>query len=104
EFVHQDLALIETLSVLENLRIADLATPSRQGWYLRWRRMRREATELFERYGLTLDPSAKVGDLDPVEKALVAILRAIEAVRQRVATRHDDHSGLLVLDEPTVFL
>ena len=104
EFVHQELALIETLSVLENLRIADIASSSRQGWHIPWRKMRGQATDLFERYGLTLDPSAKVGDLDPVEKALVAILRAIEAVRSRAVTADSHHSGLLVLDEPTVFL
>jgi len=97
-FVHQHLGLVESLSVLENLRVADIAS-SRSRFGISWRRERARARETFERYGLRLDPRAIVGDLKPVERALLAIVRAIEENRS-VGRGH----GVLVLDEPTVFL
>jgi ribose transport system ATP-binding protein len=97
-FVHQDLGLVESLSVLENLRVAELAS-SRSRWRIAWRAERRRARETFARYGLRLDPAATVAELKPVEWALLAIVRAIEEIRA-VGAGH----GLLVLDEPTVFL
>jgi ribose transport system ATP-binding protein len=97
-FVHQDLGLVESLSVLENLRVADIAN-SRARWGISWRGERRRARETFERYGVRIDPSATVAELKPVERALLAIVRAIEEIRA-VGRGH----GLLVLDEPTVFL
>ena len=97
-FVHQQLGLVESLSVLENLRVADIVS-SRSRLRISWRRERARARETFERYGLRLDPAAKVADLKPVERALLAIVRAIEEVR----TAGRGH-GVLILDEPTVFL
>jgi ribose transport system ATP-binding protein len=97
-FVHQHLGLVESLSVLENLRVADLAE-SRSRFRISWRRERARARETVERYGLRLDPRAIVADLKPVERALLAIVRAMEENRS-VGRGH----GLIVLDEPTVFL
>ena len=96
-FVHQQLGLVESLSVLENLRVADLAS-SRSRFRISWRRERARARETFARYGLRLDPRAVVGDLKPVERALLAIVRAIEE------NRSAGRGGVVVLDEPTVFL
>ncbi|MCU1500390.1 MAG: sugar transporter ATP-binding protein, partial [Acidimicrobiales bacterium] len=97
-FVHQDLGLVESLSVLENLRVAEIAS-SRSRFGISWRSERARARDTFERYGVLLDPSATVADLKPVERALLAIVRAIEEIRS-VGRGH----GLLILDEPTVFL
>ena len=97
-FVHQDLGLVESLSVLENLRVAEIAS-SRSRFGISWRSERARARETFERYGVRLDPSATVAALKPVERALLAIVRAIEEIRS-VGRGH----GLLILDEPTVFL
>jgi ribose transport system ATP-binding protein len=97
-FVHQDLGLVESLSVLENLRVAELAS-SRSRMRISWRRERMRARETFERYGVRIDPTASVADLKPVERALLAIVRALEEIR---AVGRGE--GLLVLDEPTVFL
>jgi ribose transport system ATP-binding protein len=98
-FVHQDLGLINDLTVLENLRIGTLATSS--SVHIRWGAERRAARETFERYGFDLDPSAIVGELPETDRALLAIVRAVEEMRETVG--HDER-GLLVLDEPTVFL
>ncbi len=97
-FVHQDLALIPTLTVVENLRTGLIA---RSGSLrsISWRGEARRASAVFERYGLALDPTATVADLRPVDRALLAIVRAIEDVRGE-----HEGPGILVLDEPTVFL
>ena len=66
-----------------------------------WRAARTRALELFSRFGLALDPADRVGDLRPVHRALLAIVRAVSNMPEV-----DDagRGGLLVLDEPTVYL
>lgn len=94
-FVHQDLALVETATVLENLRCGQFETGA--GWRISWRRERERARRSLARFGGRIDPDAKVGDLRDVDRALVAIARALDRLEG-----HD--AGLLVLDEPTAFL
>ncbi len=98
-FVHQDLGLIPSLSVLENLLLERLSTTT--SWAVNWRRERREARELFEEYGLRLALNARTADLRPVDRALLAIVRAVS---QMPDDGNGRSRGLLVLDEPTVFL
>lgn len=98
-FVHQDLGLIPSLTVIENLRIAELAKPKRP--VISWSKERQRARETFAKYGVKLDPSATVGDLLPMERALLAIIRAVEEMH---ADASQEGKGLLILDEPTVFL
>jgi ribose transport system ATP-binding protein len=90
-FVHQDLALIPSLSVVENLRLEELAAARRVR--ISWSSERARAREAFSRLGVDLDPRARVEDLSPVDRAQLAIVRAVE-----------DAPRLLVLDEPTAFL
>ena len=97
-FVHQDLALVTSLTVVENLR-AGMIVRSRMQPYISWAAERRLARKVFARYGVQIDPSTTVADLRPVERALLAIVRAMEELREL-----HDTAGLLVLDEPTVFL
>lgn len=66
--------------------------------FISWRSEVQRARSTFAKYGVALDPRATVADLRPVEKAMLAIVRAIEEVED------GSDSGLLVLDEPTVFL
>jgi ribose transport system ATP-binding protein len=100
-FVHQDLGLVRSLSVVENLVVGDLASKSR--WRLSWARERHSAQGTFDSFGLKLDPRAKVADLRPTDRALLAIVRAVEEIRANTADDGSEY-GLLVLDEPTVFL
>jgi ribose transport system ATP-binding protein len=95
-FVHQDLALVPSLSVTENLIVSRLAGRGR----ISWRRENEAAAELLGSYGLEgIDPRAPVARLTQMQRALVAVVRAVEELRT------DGHaSGLLVLDEPTAFL
>jgi ribose transport system ATP-binding protein len=99
-FVHQHLGLIPSLTVLENLLASDLATESR--WRINWGREAERAEQLFQSYHLPIDPRDPVSRLTPVQRALLAIVRAFDQL-QRTRARADS-PGLLVLDEPTPFL
>ncbi len=95
-FVHQDLGLIPSLTVLENLLIDDLAVDRRL--LVPWRRERRRARRLLAGHGIALELDAVVAELAPVEQALLAIVRATKGFLEGAGR------GVLVLDEPTVFL
>ena len=97
-FVHQHLGVVPSLTVLENLRMNTIASETR--WWMNWRRERERARAVFARFGLAIDPMARIADLPQVERALVAIVRAFESVQ----AEGREHAGILVLDEPTPFL
>jgi ribose transport system ATP-binding protein len=99
-FVHQHLGLVPTLTVLENLLVADIAVENR--WAINRHAEARRARELFKRYGLHLDPARPANRLTAVERALLAIVRAFDQLQRRGAAA--GHRGLLILDEPTPFL
>jgi ribose transport system ATP-binding protein len=94
-FVHQHLGLIPSLTVLENLLLGNLSTQS--NWSINWKSEREQALALFKRYHIDLDPDSVVSDITPVERALLAIVRAFRELQ-------NSESGLLILDEPTPFL
>ncbi len=100
-FVHQDLGLVLELTVLENLRVGELI--ANRGDWISWRKERARARELFARYNVDLDPRKLVNELTPTERALLAIVRAVDEIRETQRS-HGDERGLLILDEPTVFL
>jgi len=99
-FVHQHLAMLPSLTVLENLRLSRFATET--SWRIDWARERALARDTFARFGLDIDPQARLADLSQVERALVAIVRAFEDVHH--VDRGGQGRGILILDEPTPFL
>ncbi len=102
-FVHQDLGLIPDLTVLENLYISKLALSG--AMHIDWKKERKNAREIFARYHMNVDERIPVASLGPVQKAMLAIVRAVEEIKY--LSVHESGSkkrGLLVLDEPTVFL
>jgi ribose transport system ATP-binding protein len=94
-FVHQDLGLFDSLSVAENL-CADRSYPTSAG-RIRWGALRRAAQQDLDRFGVRVRAEAPLGSLRPVERTLVAIVRALRG-------RADEDIGVLVLDEPTARL
>lgn len=98
-FVHQDLAMVSSLSVMENLTVNQVAAGS--GWRLHPGKERVETRRVLESYGLDIDPRAAISSLTSLERAMVAIVRAIEGMNEN---RARGEASLLVLDEPTVFL
>ncbi len=90
-FIHQDLGLVEWMTVAENIALT-AGYPRRAG-LISWRRTRERCAEALETVAGHLDPDTPVARLGPAERSLVAVGRAL-------ATR----ARLLVLDEPTARL
>src|SRR5262249_54331052 len=95
-FVHQQLGLAPNLSVLENLRVGRFSTG--WGWRIRWKANQRSVREMLAKVGIyDIDPQALVGSLSAVQRAMIAVARALEVIESR-------GSGVLVLDEATAYL
>ena len=90
-FIHQDLGLVEWMTVGENVGLAQGF--SRKGKLIDWRGTEARAADCLKLVGCDFDPSRRIQDLSRTEKSLVAIARAL-------ATDAD----VLVLDEPTASL
>lgn len=90
-FIHQDLGLVDSMSVAEN--VAVVAGYPRKRGLISWSATRLAATAAVQRMGGGLDPNARVGDLSAAEKSIVAIVRAMAV-----------NCDVLVLDEPTAAL
>ncbi|MER5520649.1 sugar ABC transporter ATP-binding protein [Streptomyces sp. NPDC002763] len=90
-FIHQDLGLVEWMTVAENIALST-GYPRRAG-LISWRRTRERCADALRTVAGHLDPAAPVARLSPAERSLVAIARAL-------ATR----ARLVVLDEPTARL
>lgn len=90
-FIHQDLGLIEWMTVAENIALA--LGYSRKGGIIKWREVEAFAVEALKRVDCQFDPTTRVENLSRTEKSLVAIARALAV-----------DSEFLVLDEPTASL
>jgi ribose transport system ATP-binding protein len=103
-FVYQDLGLAPDLQVVENLFVGHRVTSGPASFArINWSAERERARAIFASYGVKLDPSAQVGRLRPTSQALLAIVRAAEELRE-YRREYEQSGGVLVLDEPTVFL
>jgi len=95
-FVHQNPAVFPDLSVAENLAIGRGFQTTAIG-NIRWGAQRKRTTALLERFDIAARPEALVRSLRPAERAMVAIARALQ-------DQEGEHTGVLVLDEPTASL
>lgn len=100
-FVHQDLGLVVDLTVAENLALTNLASPT-STWRLSQKSLARSAAASLARYQMDIDPLAQISSLAAVDRAKVAIVRALTALDSNANA--SDGPRILVLDEPTVFL
>jgi len=94
-FVHQDLALVLSLSILDNMMLGR-PYPVGLGGRIRWRVAADRARGYLGQVGMEADVRSPVGTLSMSERTAVAIARALS----------DTGSGqlLVVLDEPTAAL
>ncbi|MGY4979570.1 sugar ABC transporter ATP-binding protein [Streptomyces sp. 900105755] len=90
-FIHQDLGLVEWMTVAENIALT-AGYPRRAG-LISWRRTRERCAAALEAVAGHLDPGTPVARLGPAERSLVAVGRALAA-----------RARLVVLDEPTARL
>ncbi len=103
-FVYQNLALAGGLTVLENLTLGQRIGGGTRGLApINWRQEHRSAAAVLDRYQVSLDLDRRTRELQPVDQARLAIVRAAEDLR-KYRTRSGYKHSVLVLDEPTVFL
>ena len=89
-FIHQELNLINDLSIYENMFITHLP---KKGAFLDAKFMQQKTAELFERMHIELDPCTMVRDLDASYKQIVEICRALM-----------QEASIIIMDEPTTSL
>ncbi len=89
--VHQHFMLVETFTVVENI-ILGMETTQRMG-VLDINRATKEVEELSKKYGLHVDPNAKIHDITVGMQQRVEILKALYR-----------GADILILDEPTAVL
>ncbi|MEM7317989.1 MAG: sugar ABC transporter ATP-binding protein, partial [Pseudomonadota bacterium] len=90
-FIHQDLGLIEWMTVAENIALA--LGFSRKNGLIKWSDVETFAAQALQKVDCDFDPTTRVENLRRTEKSLVAIARALAV-----------DSEFLVLDEPTASL
>lgn len=88
--VHQHFKLVEIFTVLDNIILG--AEPNKMG-FLQKAEARKKVLELSERYGLQVDPDAKIEDISVGMQQRVEILKMLY--------RDND---ILIFDEPTAVL
>jgi ribose transport system ATP-binding protein len=99
--IHQNLALVDSLTVLENFGVTERFGRSQRLHWVSWSNERRLLQQYAERVGLTVSPGTLVSELRPSDRSLLAIARAL---RELDEYRADGSERLLVLDEPTTYL
>lgn len=97
--VHQDLGLVDSLTVLENIAVID-GFGGAGVWPVPWARLGTEIGVLLQSLEIDVPLHRPVGLLTRAEQALVAIARALRQIRRVGA----DRRSLLILDEPTASL
>ncbi len=94
-FVHQDLAVFDSLTVAENFAL-DSGFPTNPFQGIRWRELRSRADELLDVYGISARSTDPLGTLRPSQKTMVAVARAL--------ADQEGSEYVLLLDEPTASL
>ncbi len=90
-FIHQDLGLIDWMTVAENVALG--VGYRRRGGLISWSASRAQALAALDTMSADIDPDARIMHLTRTERSLVAIGRALAACAE-----------ILVLDEPTASL
>jgi general nucleoside transport system ATP-binding protein len=82
--VYQHFKLVEAMTVAENVYLGHIG-----GFWLDWRTIHNEVRSLASRYGMQIDPEARISSLSMGEKQQVEILKLLHR-----------KSTILIFDEP----
>ena len=88
--VHQELKLVETLSIAENIF---LGRPYMQRGLVNWKNMRREAQKFVDDLHIKLNVNEEVSRLSIAQKQIVEICKALSF-----------NADLIIMDEPSATL
>jgi len=97
-FVHQDLALVEDMTVADNLALGSGFDGRPALAAMRRGDLAANARRQLGEFDLEIDPRAKVSELSSTEQIMLAITRALHG------SGRGDASRIVVLDEPTAAL
>ena len=103
--VHQDLGLIDGLSILENFLLYDFS--SSNDLKISWGEQSKIVSKFLERFGVKISPFRKIDECSRVTRALIALARAVwilEADARSAGENAATTTGTLILDELTAFL
>lgn len=95
--VHQDMGLVDTMTVAENIGVSS-SFGARAMLPIHRRSEIRIAKQTLAQLGISIDPRTVLGELAPTERAAVGIARALRECR------HQGEGQFLILDEPTAAL
>jgi ABC-type sugar transport system ATPase subunit len=87
--IHQDINLIPTLSIAENILLNNEAEFKRAG-FINNRQMNRHISEVLKEYQIEIDPRALVSSIPNDQKKLIQIIKAVNI-----------RASVLLMDEPT---
>jgi ribose transport system ATP-binding protein len=88
--IYQEFSLVPALSVAENIFLNRLGST---GFWMKWRRMKKDAEEIIQSLGFRINPSLIAGDLSIAEQQIVEIAKALS-----------ENVKVLILDEPSAVL
>ena len=89
--VHQELKLVETLSIAENIFLG--RPPCGKSGLINWHRMKEDAQRLVDELHITLDVETEVSQLSIAQKQIVEICKALSF-----------DAELIIMDEPSATL
>lgn len=100
-FLHQDLGLIDMLTVADNFALSDGFKAAGVVAPIKRKQHFAHAKETLDLLNIEVDPSRLVKELSPSERTMVGIARAFQSAEANVEALQDK---ILVLDEPTASL
>jgi ribose transport system ATP-binding protein len=90
-FVHQGVSTFADLSVAENFALGS-SYGSTSLERVNWKELNARVRATLDRFDVSVSPATQMGELSAAQQTLVTIARALE---------DEEHSAILVLDEPT---
>ena len=89
--VYQEISLISEFTAAENIYLENF--PVNKLGIVNWKKLFKDAENLFNKIGFNLDPKAKVSELSISQQQMVEIARAVF-----------QNASVVIMDEPTAAL